>query len=1193
MRIDRIHIENLASLRGAQATIDLQSGELGDAGLIAITGATGAGKSTILDAVCLALFDQTPRLHGRGRDPRELLSRGTGEAKAAVDLTLDDQTQWTAEWSVHRARGRADGALQASKQRILDRSTGEVLADQKKAVRAMVEGKLGLSFEQFTGVILLAQGQFAKFLESSDADRSELLERLTGTEIYSELGSRAFERFKELKQKVAAEEDQRQELVLLSAEDRRRMEQEQDALEPNLARLEEQLQGLEQQIRWVEEGRRLRQRREEAQQALTGAEGALESAEPDRRRIARAEAAASVIGALHRLDDAREAERKHRAQLADAEQAVAQLETESASARHGLQRRLDLLQRQKELSKRALNEVSGFAAADAEAVGAFREARQTAKSNRQRSAQIQQEMHEARAQLSLSRQEVEQGRDRAREASARADSLSERRQEVTDRLQAVLAGSTSERLNTDLVLLQQAEEIRRELDELDPEPLEEEVAGLELELKKAVADSAACRALAESSRRELDDHEKLLRLAHEGAQVAAHRHLLREGEPCPLCGSESHPFVDGAEHELPEEERSVLRQAHDRQDALRAELRRAEAEVERAEKRRLELVDELARRRERAHKTRLDFQQRGSRWVELRLQLIDLPMDPFSISGGRLGSMLKDLRGRLESLAAVSQEQDGVEAELKTAEDLRRQAAQTLALAEERHKYVQARLQELEQQLERAEQESSESDQSLRTIARELAEACGLSFQETGSVERDRDEQDALNPQASGVEADEPHGALDDFYRRLTEGRKAWQRAHERFRRLAELSQSLCPRGDRLLADEQWPKLDEGRGAGDAEGETTLGEIPPGEDEVDDGALDPLVDLESQLAQPLLASLERVDAHLSRYRLATDRLSRAQQAQASAEDLLAGRSSELEQQLGGSPFEDEQDLRAGWMSAEELDALRRRLEELRLAAERSRADLQRSTRDLEDHGKAGAQLGIDETSMDPLENADLEDELRRQRHGIRLRRKELADRSLGLRLELEKDQERRQRRETLDQRLETSIAARDRAGRLSQLIGQKDGGKFRRFAQQLNLGQLLGLANRRLEHLAPRYALASVSGSLDLEVIDRDMADEQRPVSTLSGGESFLVSLALALALADLRRGQLRLGTLFLDEGFGSLDQETLDTALSTLEQLQADQATKILIISHVGALQERIPHRIEVEKHGGGRSRLAIKVGD
>ena len=1157
MRIDRIHIENLASLRGAQTTIDLEAGELGDAGLVAITGATGAGKSTILDAVCLALFDQTPRLHGRGHDPRELLSRGTGEAKAAVDLTLDDHRQWTAEWTVHRARGRADGALQASKQRILDRSTGEVLADQKKTVRALVEGKLGLSFEQFTGVILLAQGQFAKFLESTDADRSELLERLTGTEIYSELGSRAFERFRDLKQKVATEEERRQELVLLSEVDRRRMEQEQDELEPNLTRLEAQLHGLDLQMRWVEEGRRLRRRHQQAQEAVREAERRLGEAEPDRRRISRAEAAASPATVLHRLDDSREAEREARSRLDGAARTVAELEAEGNTARSRLRLLLDHLEQEKDLAAASLEKVAGFAAADAEAVAGFREARQSNASSRTRSEQIRREFIDARSQLELRSKEVEQGRIRGRTAADAVGVLTERLDEVRSRRQAVLGGFSPERLNTDVVLLQQAEEIRRELDELDPEPLEEQVAGLELDLQRADADSAACRALAEASRREFDEHEKLVQLAIEGAQVAAHRHLLREGEPCPLCGSETHPFVDGHEHDLPEEERSVLRRAHDRQDSLRAELRRAEAQVEQAEKKRLELVGALAGQKESAHKTRLAFQQKSSRWLELRLQLIDLPIDPFSISGRRLGTMLKDLKTRLESLSAVTAEQNAIEADLKKAEGSRQQVDQSLAVAEERLKHAQSRLQELAAELERAELATAESERTLLAVTHELAEACDLSF-------------DA--PTAGSLDTE-----FDAFYGRLTGGRKTWQQATERFRRLTDLSQSLRERGERLLADEQWPEPSAGAAISDTARRA------------DSERQRDFTDLESQLAEPLRSTLERVDAQLSRRRLATDRLGNARKALNSAREILDLRSAELDRQLAGSPFENEQDLRAALLSAEDLEKLRRRLEELRLAVERFRADLQRSTRDLEEHGEAGAELGVDRTAG--VES--LESDLRQQGHEARVRRKQLADRSMGLRLELEKDQERRSQREKLDQRLAASIAARDRAGRLSHLIGQKDGGKFRRFAQQLNLGQLLGLANRRLEHLAPRYALASMPGSLDLEVIDREMADEQRPVSTLSGGESFLVSLALALALADLRRGQLRLGTLFLDEGFGSLDQETLDTALSTLEQLQADQETKILIISHVGALQERIPHRIEVEKRGSGRSRLKIRVGD
>ncbi|MCG8457828.1 MAG: AAA family ATPase, partial [Holophagales bacterium] len=184
MRIERIAVHSLASLRGEQQPLELTGPELGEAGIVAITGATGAGKSTLLDAVCLALFGQTPRLQGRDADPRELLSRGAGEGRASVDLVLDDDRRLRCEWAVHRAHGKAEGKLQPARRRVFDLATGELLADKILEAQGLVEEGLGLTFDQFTGVILLAQGQFARFLEADDRDRAELLERLTGTDLY-------------------------------------------------------------------------------------------------------------------------------------------------------------------------------------------------------------------------------------------------------------------------------------------------------------------------------------------------------------------------------------------------------------------------------------------------------------------------------------------------------------------------------------------------------------------------------------------------------------------------------------------------------------------------------------------------------------------------------------------------------------------------------------------------------------------------------------------------------------------------------------------------------------------------------------------------------------------------------------------------------------------------------------------------
>lgn len=162
--------------------------------------------------------------------------------------------------------------------------------------------------------------------------------------------------------------------------------------------------------------------------------------------------------------------------------------------------------------------------------------------------------------------------------------------------------------------------------------------------------------------------------------------------------------------------------------------------------------------------------------------------------------------------------------------------------------------------------------------------------------------------------------------------------------------------------------------------------------------------------------------------------------------------------------------------------------------------------------------------------------------------------------------------------------------KLNELAGSADGGKFRRIAQGYTLDILLGYANLHLRELSTRYRLERVPETLALEVIDRDMCDEVRTIHSLSGGESFLVSLALALGLSSLSSNRMSVESLFIDEGFGSLDAETLRIALDALESLHA-QGRKIGVISHVQEMTERIPVHIEVERCGNGKS--IIRLGE
>ncbi|MDG2195820.1 MAG: SbcC/MukB-like Walker B domain-containing protein, partial [SAR324 cluster bacterium] len=219
----------------------------------------------------------------------------------------------------------------------------------------------------------------------------------------------------------------------------------------------------------------------------------------------------------------------------------------------------------------------------------------------------------------------------------------------------------------------------------------------------------------------------------------------------------------------------------------------------------------------------------------------------------------------------------------------------------------------------------------------------------------------------------------------------------------------------------------------------------------------------------------------------------------------------------------------------------------------------------------------------------IEEELQAQLEKLRSQQDELSQQLGGVQVQLEKDAELRQNQRVLADQIEKQWQEHHRWASLSELIGSADGTKFSRFAQSLTLAHLVKLANRHLQKLSDRYQLQKRAGAcVEMDIVDRYQADAVRSLESLSGGETFLVSLALALGLSDLARRNHPIDSLFIDEGFGTLDADTLDTALAALETLQAGGKT-IGIISHVEALKERLTTQIQVRKNDSGNSTLDV----
>jgi len=194
----------------------------------------------------------------------------------------------------------------------------------------------------------------------------------------------------------------------------------------------------------------------------------------------------------------------------------------------------------------------------------------------------------------------------------------------------------------------------------------------------------------------------------------------------------------------------------------------------------------------------------------------------------------------------------------------------------------------------------------------------------------------------------------------------------------------------------------------------------------------------------------------------------------------------------------------------------------------------------------------------------------------------------ALKLDIARDDERLLASATLRLEIDEQAAVTRVWAQLGELIGSADGRLFRNFVQQITLDILLGYGNRHLQSLTSRYRLERIKDSLGLLVVDQDMGDEVRSVHSLSGGESFLVSLAMALGLASLSSHRVRVESLFIDEGFGSLDADSLRVAMDALDNLQA-QGRKVGVISHVQEMTERIGTRVQVQRQAGGLSRIVV----
>ena len=985
MKILTIRLKNLASIEGT-FEIDFQAEPLRSAGIFAISGPTGAGKSTILDALCLALYDKTPRFSasveslymsdiGESRvnqaDVKNILRRGTGEGFAEVDFLGASGHCYRSRWSVRRTGSRANGALRSQTIQVTDLTANQELQGTRKELLAQLVTLVGLTYEQFTRTVLLAQNDFATFLKSRESAKAELLEKLTGTEIYSRISSEIYLRSKTADAELNQLKSNATLIELLSEEEITLLRTEKESLtnlreqgSKALIDLNAQLSVLhtlklqqEQRDKKVqdmrldeEKSKKLREEYTRQSDSLIRFRGQCEAVQPD-------------------LSRARELDVQIQSLVSQSKQ-VEEILQGAEKAVNAQANKLQSVQGALHTSCHSLKNLTGeIELPVTEETGLFLESVRNRLKEQEDQLAILQEKNEARVNR-LNAFGIEAVTDEQARWMQEQTRLQNARQQM---LEWRKAGTEAERLKA------QQEEMGYK-----QEQMRKEITLLTTRLSEKEAELKVLQRLFENARIAM------------GKDVRTLRQNLRENEPCPVCGGTDHPYRN--------EEQVV----HSLYQNIEQEYQTASAE----------------------------YQQLNNRNIALKQDLLHL-----SELSGEITVQLQAFLQEAEQKRPSSEEEqnpDYFEKQLHTVQ------GKLNLLAEKMHQY---------HQLYKEWQQHEGQIRTVRSACEALREGvarCHLLMQQV-------------------LAAKEQFELL----------KTAETTAREQFR---VVSEQLI-----TLRQERAPLL-KGKSVEDAE-----------------------------------AAIRKKEKQLN------DSVEQVRKEGEEVQSRISGMQGEI-RQLNSS-----------------IDELMLRKEQI----------------------------------ADP---EHLPETIARQQ----ATNQETERRLSTVEARLLQQEQNRKKLKQLEQELTEKQEIANRWGKLNKLIGSADGTKFKVIAQSYTLNLLLMHANKHLSYLSKRYRLQQVPGTLALQVIDCDMCDEVRTVYSLSGGESFLISLALALGLSSLSSNNLKVESLFIDEGFGSLDADSLRTVMEALEQLQM-QGRKIGVISHVQEMSERIAVQVQLHRAANGKSAITL----
>ena len=1304
MRLIELRLKNLNSLKG-EWHIDFTDTAFINEGIFAITGQTGAGKTTILDAICLALYSRTPRLGDITGSTNEMMTQGTGECSAEVVIEIADK-HYRCSWYQHRARKKPKGNLLPIKHEISDVKSAKVLEEKKSKTAVYIQDLIGMDFNQFTRSIMLAQGSFAAFLKSDVADRAAILEKITGTAIYAQISKNVFEKKRYEENQLAKLQASIDSLPLLSAEDEAKLQTELTAYKHEQTAQRATLKTVNDQLQWLDKVTDLQHNQVHYQALMTEAVQAQQDFVPEAARLDAATKALEIDSPFRELVYSRKKVQDLRTEQTDVKQ---KLPTQQQHLEH------------------LTSELRDSTESELKALTAFNDIVPIIAKVRDLDAEINQQdqsirndtdhKHQLATNTQKLRQEIDAGEKNKNDIKHQLRSIEQYFNdypELTDldidmttfdthcvRLKTLLENNVKlaadkdtyqhkiSQLNNNAETLAQQlasdkstiEQQRKQLAGLqqqqstllNSQPIasmraEQEhigqlgnqveqvgfklqhVADLSEQINKAqqiiltldkesnvLADLIAQhKSDIKATKLKYQEKQAHLQLLQKVAKLEDYIIELEDGMPCPLCGAHEHPY--GKNHPLLDRhthsetsDSSQPSQAQQTQQQI-DELGRLIEELEptlaaytldhaknkaaiQSQQQQITGLQQQAKTiasdiqsaliallsidttssaitdiiqplTDIGHKVTPVIAASNVEAIDRFIALSDRTKQQLSGQKQRLKDMLTEYDVRAETITALTQTIDVDEKQQQALLDDTNRLSTDIRLYTQKVEGIDSQISANFSEL--APIVSTVSSLVDKYPAHKFKSLTTTIFDDSAvhaaltRLQHNIEKHDSIEMQTVLYQADYDHHVNQlRQHRSALKGLKQHyieqtDKQHQLSNQLSSLTAQIDTKQKQLADDERiFEQLE------NSLLDKTAAHQQSKADRYNLFA-DKVPDSESSRLHAALDEARTNKAHVQRQVDNAKQMLEQTQLRAqhlavevdAASTMLDEQQQIFTQLLAQSQFVSEADFEQARLPKETRDDLKNRHVSIEQTLNQTKAQLQAIQHSLNDQLTSPLTTDSREVLADKQKQLQLEIDTRFGTVG-----------AIEQQLKANEQQKLAQNAQSM------AVAAQKETMQVWQqlydLIGSADGKKYRTFAQGLTFQVMIDHANKQLEKMSDRYLLIhDRDNALELNVIDNYQGGDVRSTKNLSGGEGFIISLALALGLSQMASQNIRVDSLFLDEGFGTLDEESLDIALDTLTSLQ--QEGKIIgIISHVQALKDRILTQIKVEKLSGGFSQI------